>query len=190
MVREHFPERRHAVDGIAVVEGVFLRLELQDFPHLLVGIDKFAFFVVESQSHETLVEDLTIAVCHLHLFLVTQDLLCLISECTEEVGGDLHRSIGIFRNADIMDVVPVSQMLFFTPVPSEGALGGLHTTDEFLHALNIEVLVFRVDVFQTLLIAHASLRQEVAVHVGGMSFLNGEAYHVVVACMKGLLHDG
>ena len=119
-----------------------------------------------------------------------EDAVCLVCQCTEEVGGCLQGWIGILSNTDIAHPVPLFLMFLGTPVPAEKALCGLLALKESAEGLGIEVTVIWMDIGQTLLIAHTFLWQEISMHVMGIALLNREFQHVVVAGIKGVLHDG
>ena len=189
-VIEHFPERRHVVDGIAVIIGIILCLEIQDFAHFPISSQQFSIFVIESQSHQALVEDLAIAVSHLLFLLLSEDTFCFICQRTEEVGWYLQGRIGIFCDTDIAHPVPLALVLLGTPVPAEEALCGLVALDESFEGLCIEVTVIWMDIFETLIVAHAFLWQEVTMHIAAIALLHREFQHVVVAGVEGVLHDG
>ena len=120
-VIEHFSERGHVVDRAVEIIRVMLSLEVQDLAHFLVGSNQLAFFVVESQSHQTLVEDFPIAVSHLQLLLFAKDTFCFVCQCTEEISWNLQGRIAVFCNADIAHPVPLSFVRLHTPVPADEA---------------------------------------------------------------------
>ena len=120
-VIEHFSERGHVVDSTVEIVRVMLSLEIQNLAHFLVGSNQLAFFVVESQSHQTLVEDFPIAVGHLQFLLFAKDTFCLVCQRTEEVGWDLQSGVAIFCNADITHPVPLFFVSLQTPVPTDKA---------------------------------------------------------------------
>ena len=119
-----------------------------------------------------------------------EDAVCLVCQCTEEVGGCLHGRIGILCNTDVAHPVPLFLVLFLAPVPAKKALCGLLALKESSEGLGIKVTVIWMDIGQTFLIAHAFLWQEVSMHVMGIALLDRELQHVVVAGIKGVLHDG
>ena len=167
-----------------------LTLEVQDVAHLLVGRHQLALLVIEGQTHHALVEDPPVALVQLPVLLLMEDALGLVGQRTEEVGGCLQCRVGILCYPDVAYPVPLFLVLLRAPVPSEEALCGLVAFDEASEGIGIEVAVFWMDVRQALLIAHAFLRQEVAVHVVGKAVMDGELQHVVVAGVECVLHDG
>ena len=188
-VVQHIAEGRQVVEGAVKVVGVVLRLELQDLPHLLVGIEQHTVLVIEGQSGNALFKELAIALCQVLLLLFLEGLLGLVGQGTEEVHGNLLIT-GIFGDTHIVHIAPDASVRFGTQIPAEGTFGGFGTIHQTAQEIHIYLLVFRMDIVQALLVAHALLRQEVTVHVHAIVLLQGEAHHVVVTATERTLHDG
>ena len=81
-------------------------------------------------------------------------------------------------------------MLAGAPVPAEGTLCRLVSIGYTPQEVHIQLPVFWVDIVEALLVAHAPVRQEVAVQIHGDVLLQVEANHEVIARAEGALHDG
>ena len=63
---------------VGMIEWVVFALKLQYLAQLLVGRQQVALLVVECLAHDTLLKQLAIAVCQVHLLLLLQSLFCLV----------------------------------------------------------------------------------------------------------------
>ena len=188
-VVQYIAEGRQVVEGPVKVVGVVLRLELQDLAHLLVGIEQHTVLVIEGQSGNALFKEPAVTLCQVLLLLFLEGLLGLVGQGTEEVHGNFLIA-GIFGDTHIVDIAPDASVLFGTQIPAEGAFGSLRAIHQTAQEIHVYLLIFRMDIVETLLVAHALLRQEVTVHVHAIVLLQGEAHHVVVTATEGVLHDG
>ena len=81
-------------------------------------------------------------------------------------------------------------MLFPTHIPAENALCSLDiSSDKTDQEITIEVMIFRMNEFKTLFVAHSLLRQQMPMQVIGIALAQIESQHVVVIHVKRVLHD-
>ena len=154
-VRQHIPEGGHVIEGVLVVIGVVLRLELQDLSHLLVGCQQVTVLVVEGQSHQRLLEGLAVFVGQLLFLTFLYDPFGLVCQCTEDVRGQLL-SFYVFRDTLVVHIAPFPGMMLPTGIPAEDALcspdmSSAQTDQE----VAVDVLVLGVNILETVLIADA-----------------------------------
>ena len=134
-------------------------------------------------------EDFSISVGKLGSFLVLFYLFCHIRQHTENVRGCLQVGIGIFRNAQVAEVMPIFQPLTSVHIPSERTLCRLLTSHQLLTEFHIFTTVFLVDIVQALFKGHAFFWQEVAVHVHGMVVVDRKLEHAVIVHVEGVPDD-
>ena len=133
VVVKYVAERWHIVEGAIEIEGILLRLEIQYLTHLLVHGQQTARLVVESQTDQSLLEDLTVAVCQLLLLPFHLHLVCQIGQSTEDVGRLFLVRVGKLSDSQVVNIAPFPFMLVLAGIPAEGAVGYLLTINKALY---------------------------------------------------------
>ena len=156
----------------------------------MVGSEQFAVLVVESETYQRLLKDTTIFVCQFLFFLLKQDLFRAVCHRTENVYGS-DAGIGILCDALVFHIPPLTMFLSTADVPAEDTLVGLClTSSQASDEIPVYFAVVRMYQLKTLFVAHTFVRQQISVQVEGVLTSDVEFQHVVLAHVKGVLHDG
>ena len=153
-------EGGHVVEGVLVIEGIVLRLEIEDFSQLLVRCKQMSFAVIECQSDDRLFKHLAVFISHLLFFIVGFQLVGNVRQCADEVCWPFVSFVGKFRDTLFVHIAPFFQMLFATDVPAKNAFSiPMAANDEVGYESPIARMVIWVDDFEPTFVCKAVFGQ-------------------------------